>query len=128
MLDKSKHRKFLEFKEKTNNSSPKPYDLKVPRPPNAFIIYHRNKSKELAKFKSIGRCDTNERHPSKTVAEMWKDEPAEIRLLYQREADLALVEHKKKYPFYKYKPKKKDGKINQNHNKMIIILQLHYSV
>lgn len=41
---------------------------------------------------------------------MWKEEPAEIKLQYQREADLALVEHKKKYPFYKYKPKKKDGK------------------
>ncbi|CAG8467751.1 9534_t:CDS:2 [Rhizophagus irregularis] len=93
------------------NSSPKPYDMcKVPRPPNAFIIYHRNKSKELAKFKSNGKSESNERHPSKTVAEMWKEEPAEIKLQYQREADLALVEHKKKYPFYKYKPKKKDGK------------------
>ncbi|RIA96524.1 hypothetical protein C1645_872067 [Glomus cerebriforme] len=106
------------------NSSPKPYDMKVPRPPNAFIIYHRNKSKELAKFKSAGRCETNERHPSKTVAEMWKEEPAEIKLQYQREADLALVEHKKKYPFYKYKPKKRDNKnksksqqINNNSSK-----------
>jgi hypothetical protein len=64
----------------------------------------------LAKFKTNGRSDSNERHPSKTVAEMWKEEPAEIKLQYQREADLALVEHKKRYPFYKYKPKKKEGK------------------
>ncbi|CAI2162681.1 12279_t:CDS:1 [Funneliformis geosporum] len=92
------------------NSSPKPYDIKVPRPPNAFIIYHRNKSKELAKSKSIGKCESYERHPSKTVAEMWKEEPEAIKLRYQREADLALVEHKKKYPFYKYKPKKRESK------------------
>src|ERR1043165_9611271 len=97
-----------------SNSSPKPYELKVPRPPNAFIIYHRNKSKELAKYKSIGKCETNERHPSKTVAEMWKDEPAAIKLHYQREADLALVEHKKKYPFYKYKAKMKHGNKNKS--------------
>ncbi|CAG8445182.1 4959_t:CDS:2 [Diversispora eburnea] len=93
-------------------ASPKPYDTKVPRPPNAFIIYHRTKSKELAKFKTKVRND--ERHPSKTVAEMWREEPEEIKLKYQREADLALVEHKKKYPYYKYRPKKKDSKSRGN--------------
>ncbi|CAG8494330.1 13471_t:CDS:2 [Acaulospora colombiana] len=95
------------------SASPKPYD-KVPRPPNAFIIYHKTKSKELSKYKSKARSVSDERHPSKTVAEMWREEPEEIKLYYQREADLALVEHKKKYPYYKYKPKKKDGKNKGN--------------
>ncbi|GBC02244.1 hypothetical protein RclHR1_04510016 [Rhizophagus clarus] len=110
-----KKRRVTNNSNNGGNSSPKPYDIcKVPRPPNAFIIYHRNKSKELAKFKSNGKGDSNDRHPSKTVAEMWKEEPAEIKLQYQREADLALVEHKKKYPFYKYKPKKKDNDDNDD--------------
>jgi hypothetical protein len=89
--------------------APKPYDSKVPRPPNAFIIYHRTKSKQLAAIKSM-RAGSEERHPSKTVAEMWREESDEVKLRYQREADLALVEHKKKYPFYKYKPQKRDSK------------------
>ncbi|CAG8738869.1 12080_t:CDS:2, partial [Ambispora leptoticha] len=80
----------------------------VPRPPNAFIIYHKKKSKELAKIKSRARSASDERHPSKTVAEMWKEESEEVKLRYQRQADLALVEHKKKYPYYKYRPKKRD--------------------
>ncbi|CAG8693786.1 hypothetical protein C2G38_2112064 [Gigaspora rosea] len=91
-------------------TSSKPYDVKVPRPPNAFIIYHRNKSKELARIKSKARNSSDERHPSKTVAEMWREESEEVKLQYQREADLALVEHKKKYPYYKYRPKKRDNK------------------
>ncbi|CAG8511586.1 7345_t:CDS:2 [Paraglomus occultum] len=93
--------------------SPKPYDSKVPRPPNAFIIYHRTKSKELA---AVKRSVSDDRHPSKTVAEMWREEPEHIKLRYQREADLALVEHKKKYPFYKYKPKKNKGKGKEGQN------------
>ncbi|CAG8610301.1 11892_t:CDS:2, partial [Ambispora leptoticha] len=93
------------------SATPKPYDSKVPRPPNAFIIYHRTKSKELAQYKSNNlRVTSDARHPSKTVAEMWKEEPEHVKLQYQREADLALVEHKRKYPFYKYKPQKKDAK------------------
>ncbi|CAG8452046.1 11058_t:CDS:2 [Dentiscutata heterogama] len=90
-------------------TSSKSFDVKVPRPPNAFIIYHRTKSKELAKIKSKAR-NSDERHPSKTVAEMWREESEEVKLQYQREADLALVEHKKKYPYYKYRPKKRDSK------------------
>ncbi|CAG8587226.1 9041_t:CDS:2, partial [Ambispora gerdemannii] len=94
-----------------SSAAPKPYDSKVPRPPNAFIIYHRTKSKELAQYKSNNlRVTSDARHPSKTVADMWKEEPEHIKLQYQREADLALVEHKRKYPFYKYKPQKKDIK------------------
>ncbi|CAG8454277.1 12812_t:CDS:2 [Acaulospora morrowiae] len=83
----------LKKRRMNGGSSPaslKPYDTKVPP---------RN---------------TDERHPSKTVAEMWREEPEEIKLYYQREADLALVEHKKKYPYYKYKPKKKDSKNKGN--------------
>ncbi|CAG8727949.1 24217_t:CDS:2, partial [Dentiscutata erythropus] len=90
-------------------TSSKSYDVKVPRPPNAFIIYHRTKSKELAQIKSKAR-NSDERHPSKTVAEMWREESEEVKLRYQREADLALVEHKRKYPYYKYRPKKRDSK------------------
>ncbi|CAG8458318.1 12138_t:CDS:2 [Cetraspora pellucida] len=91
-------------------TSSKSYDVKVPRPPNAFIIYHRTKSKELAKIKTKARTASDERHPSKTVAEMWREESEEVKLQYQREADLALVEHKKKYPYYKYRPKKRENK------------------
>ncbi|CAJ0841368.1 7121_t:CDS:2 [Entrophospora sp. SA101] len=90
---------------------------KVPRPPNAFIIYHRTKSKELARYKSSIRSNSssssnnsNNGHPSKTVAEMWREETDAVKLRYQREADLALVEHKKKYPFYKYRPRKRENK------------------
>ncbi|CAH1758258.1 2761_t:CDS:2 [Entrophospora sp. SA101] len=102
----------------TTPTTQKPYETpKVPRPPNAFIIYHRTKSKELARYKSSIRSNSssssnnsNNGHPSKTVAEMWREETDAVKLRYQREADLALVEHKKKYPFYKYRPRKRENK------------------
>ncbi|CAG8596181.1 19824_t:CDS:2, partial [Racocetra persica] len=101
---------FNSKKRRLNGGSLTSSKSYVPRPPNAFIIYHKTKSKELAKIKSRARSASDERHPSKTVGEMWKEESEEVKLRYQREADLALVEHKKKYPYYKYKPKKRDSK------------------
>ncbi|KAG9306791.1 hypothetical protein G9A89_005691 [Geosiphon pyriformis] len=105
----------------TKTATPHPYASKVPRPPNAFILYHQTKSKELAQIKSnnMNAATESVRHPSKTVAEMWREEPENVKLYYQREADVASVKHKKAHPFYKYKPQKKDNKSKANNHDKI---------
>nr|CAG8496766.1 4676_t:CDS:2 [Entrophospora candida] len=43
---------------------------------------------------------------SKQVGEMWHREPMEEKLRFQRMADDAKMEHMKKYPEYKYRPRR----------------------
>jgi len=73
-----------------------------PRPPNAFILYRCSKKSDIvAQNKDISNNEV-----SKQIAEMWRREPLEVKMKYKRLADTAKVEHMKKYPEYKYRPRK----------------------
>jgi hypothetical protein len=75
---------------------------KPPRPPNAFIIYRRFKQPDIvAKHEGITNNEV-----SKQVGEMWHREPLEEKSRFQRMADDAKLEHMKKYPEYKYRPRR----------------------
>jgi len=75
---------------------------KPPRPPNAFILYRRSKQPDIVKNNE--GISNNE--VSKQVGEMWHKEPLEEKLKFQRMADAAKMEHMKKYPEYKYRPRR----------------------
>jgi hypothetical protein len=75
---------------------------KPPRPPNAFILYRRSKQPDIvAKNEGISNNEV-----SKQVGEMWHKEPLEEKMKFQRLADAAKLDHMKKYPEYKYRPRR----------------------
>ncbi|KAG9288139.1 hypothetical protein G9A89_000934 [Geosiphon pyriformis] len=75
---------------------------KPPRPPNAFILYRRSKQHQIvAANEGISNNDV-----SKQVGEMWHKASSEEKLHYQQLADAAKLDHTKKYPEYKYRPRR----------------------
>ncbi|CAG8491692.1 19560_t:CDS:2, partial [Racocetra fulgida] len=82
----------------TKTTKPK----KPPRPPNAFILYRRSKQQAIvAANEGISNNEV-----SKQVGEMWHKEPIEEKMKFQRQADAAKLEHMRKYPEYKYRPRR----------------------
>ncbi|WP_163370629.1 HMG-box domain-containing protein [Endozoicomonas acroporae] len=72
----------------------------VPRPRNAFFIFRSVRAREVEAF-----CHQSEF--SKLVAEDWKKMSEEEKECFVKEAALERAEHKKKYPDYKYHPRKR---------------------
>lgn len=87
---------------KAASSNAKTKVKKPPRPPNAFILYRRAKQPGIvARHQGITNNEV-----SKEIGRMWHEEPAEIRQKFQRMADAAKQEHMKKYPEYRYRPRR----------------------
>jgi len=75
---------------------------KPPRPPNAFILYRRAKQPTIvAQHQGITNNEV-----SKEIGKMWHEEPMEVRLKFQKMAEAAKEEHMKKYPEYRYRPRR----------------------
>jgi len=75
---------------------------KPPRPPNAFILYRRAKQPTIvAQHQGITNNEV-----SKEIGRMWHEEPMEVRLKFQKMAEAAKEEHMKKYPEYRYRPRR----------------------
>src|SRR5437762_8345286 len=52
-----------------------PRQYKLPRPPNSFILYRKDKQPEiLAKYENISNNEV-----SKIVGQMWRNEPSEVK-------------------------------------------------
>jgi hypothetical protein len=87
---------------KAASSNAKTKIKKPPRPPNAFILYRRAKQPGIvARHQGITNNEV-----SKEIGRMWHEEPAEIRQKFQKMADAAKQEHMKKYPEYRYRPRR----------------------
>ncbi|CAI2165120.1 18350_t:CDS:2 [Funneliformis geosporum] len=87
---------------KASSSNSKTKVKKPPRPPNAFILYRRAKQPGIvARHQGITNNEV-----SKEIGRMWHEEPAEIRQKFQKMADAAKQEHMKKYPEYRYRPRR----------------------
>nr|AGH03256.1 mating type protein [Ophiostoma montium]AGH03263.1 mating type protein [Ophiostoma montium] len=71
---------------------------RIPRPPNAWIIYRSRKSKEIRKQLPHATAG----YISTVVSKMWKLESRETRLHYNSKAVEAQKLHKEMYPGYKY--------------------------
>ncbi|CAG8471290.1 10481_t:CDS:1 [Acaulospora colombiana] len=75
---------------------------KPPRPPNAFILYRRSKQPDIvAANEGISNNEV-----SKQIGEMWHKESVAEKQKFQLMADQAKIEHLKKFPDYKYRPRK----------------------
>lgn len=75
---------------------------KIPRPPNAFILYRRDKHVQLkAKYP-----DMHNNEISVMVGTMWKSEATDVRLKYQKMSKNLKAEIMAAHPDYQYKPRR----------------------
>ncbi|CAG8503993.1 4770_t:CDS:2 [Ambispora leptoticha] len=87
-----------------SNASDSTIAKQPPRPPNAFILYRQAKQPALIQAdKHLTNAQV-----SRQMAEMWKAEPPQEKLKWERMADRRKLEHMKQYPNYIYKPNKKN--------------------
>ncbi|PVU91441.1 hypothetical protein BB559_004131 [Furculomyces boomerangus] len=77
-------------------------EKRTPRPPNAFIIYRKEKQADVLK-KNQG---VSNKEISKIIGKMWREESQEVKDTYKGKAEVEKNNHKKKFPDYKYKPRK----------------------
>jgi hypothetical protein len=81
----------------------------TPRPSNSFILYRREKHLEIMQqYKGVKTLNNNV--ISKIVANMWRQETAEVKAHFAAMADAEKRAHMLKYPDYKYKPRKATSK------------------
>lgn len=76
---------------------------KIPRPPNSWILFRKDKSKELREANpgmSAGEVSTE-------AARQWKAMSDEDKGFYQEMAKQAALQHKIQYPDYVYRPGRK---------------------
>lgn len=76
---------------------------KIPRPPNAWILFRKEKSKELHEANprmSVGEV-------SAEASRQWKAMSDEDHAFYRQMAKEAAEQHKIQYPEYRYKPARK---------------------
>ncbi|KAI0365775.1 hypothetical protein BV20DRAFT_953521 [Pilatotrama ljubarskyi] len=84
----------------------------IPRPPNAFILF---RSSFIRAQHIPGQIEGNHSALSKIIGKCWKALPHEERKVWEAKAMVALAEHRKKYPDWRFKPaanalaKVKDG-------------------
>jgi len=90
---------------------------KIPRPQNCFIIYRREKHQIIsAKNPGIANNDI-----SKIIAKMWREEPPEVKEIYQNRAKEEAKRHMLANPGYKYTPRasknRRKRKMNEENKK-----------
>ncbi|CAG8534889.1 32683_t:CDS:2 [Gigaspora margarita] len=75
---------------------------RTPRPPNAFILYRKNKQPDVvAQNKNLTNAEV-----SKVISKMWWKETEEIRFQWEKLADRMKLKHMQDHPDYVYQPKK----------------------
>ncbi|KAI3631877.1 hypothetical protein MIR68_010350 [Amoeboaphelidium protococcarum] len=85
---------------------------KIPRPPNAFMLYRKDHHHLIKKEMQENPQDHSGKQftvpeISKVLGARWKSESEEVKMKYHEMARLADEEHRKLYPGYKYSPKKR---------------------
>lgn len=97
----------IDMNDPTNSNKP----IKTPRPPNAWIIY---RSDHIGKYQSpVGRPPMLQADVSKLLGKQWREEIPTVRAEYERRAEVAKAEHAVRYPGYRFKPEKKEVKIQR---------------
>ncbi|KAJ3029015.1 UNVERIFIED_CONTAM: hypothetical protein HDU68_000311 [Siphonaria sp. JEL0065] len=87
---------------KKNGVDAVPDATKIPRPPNAFILY-RNVHQPLLVASHKGQ-GMSSRDFSSMIGEQWRNEDPRIKQKFQNDAKTRMLEHRDKYPNYKYRP------------------------
>ncbi|KAJ3043288.1 hypothetical protein HDV00_005291 [Rhizophlyctis rosea] len=85
---------------------PKPEPLnkktRIPRPPNSFILYRREKHPHV--LSTNPTISNNE--ISKIVAKMWREEPDDVKWAYKMRSEEEAGKHREEFPGYKFRPRK----------------------
>lgn len=86
---------------------------KIPRPPNAFILYRSAKMREISNSDKnrntgtgLGKLDY-QRQLSKQIGQLWRNETPEVKAAFYDKSKQAAREHAQRYPEYRFKPGKK---------------------
>lgn len=97
----------MDMNDPTTSDKP----IKTPRPPNAWIIY---RSDHIGKYQQpVGKPPMLQAEVSKLLGKQWREESAAVRAEYERRAEVAKAEHAVRYPGYRFKPEKKEVKIQR---------------
>nr|ASU89329.1 mating-type protein MAT1-2-1 [Thielaviopsis paradoxa] len=75
---------------------------KIPRPPNAYILYRKERHQDLKK--SRPGIDNNE--ISRILGRRWREEPESVRMHYKKQAEDYKTQFMKTFPDYQYRPRK----------------------
>ncbi|KAF8055347.1 hypothetical protein FPV67DRAFT_1597470 [Lyophyllum atratum] len=73
----------------------------IPRPPNAFILF---RSSFIRSQQVTGKVEGNHSNLSKIIGMYWKTLPKEERDEWEAKAALAQLEHRKRYPDWRFRP------------------------
>ncbi|KXS15772.1 high mobility group box, partial [Gonapodya prolifera JEL478] len=77
-----------------------------PRPPNQFVLYRRDKHKEIVISHFEAGMTISNIEISKLVGKMWQQESAEVKAKYAAMQKEEARKHAEMYPGYKYAPRK----------------------
>ncbi|RPD63730.1 HMG-box [Lentinus tigrinus ALCF2SS1-6] len=77
---------------------------KIPRPPNAWIIYRTDRLNEWKDTRGPNDPPVKQADISRMIGTRWRFEADHVKLEYEKRAAIAKAEHKRKYPNYKYNP------------------------
>ncbi|CAG8548162.1 14376_t:CDS:1 [Acaulospora colombiana] len=80
-------------------------ELKVPRPPNGYILYRKD---FWARIK-LAQPNLRVQDVSKMSAQQWEKESCRVKLFFKILAEIQGENHNRKYPGYKYNPKNNRG-------------------
>ncbi|KAK7035251.1 hypothetical protein VNI00_012018 [Paramarasmius palmivorus] len=92
---------------------------KIPRPPNAWILYRSDKAGELSTQLNANGQRKTQAQISKEIAEMWKVVTPEEKMEYERRAEAEKHRHSELYPGYRFQPVKKEEKQKLKEQKRI---------
>ncbi|KAM0195116.1 hypothetical protein ACHAPA_005713 [Fusarium lateritium] len=87
-----------------------PKRVKIPRPPNAYIIYRKERHQKIKKE----RPTLTNNQISMILGRTWNMEDTEVRHLYKLKADAVKEEHRRKYPDYQYRPRRPSDRRRRN--------------
>ncbi|KKA27293.1 hypothetical protein TD95_003136, partial [Thielaviopsis punctulata] len=100
-------------KKKPDARNPSATQTKIPRPPNAYILYRKERHHEVKK--SYPGIDNNE--ISCILGKKWREEPENVRMHYKKLAEDYKTQFMKAFPDYQYRPRKaaeKKHRLRQN--------------
>ena len=81
----------------------------IPRPANCFILFRSYKMKEM-NCKDLG---VTQKKLSQIIGELWEALSDQEKALWRAQARAASEEHKRKYPGYRYTPRPRRNKVQE---------------